>query len=233
MNRLLLLLTARPGADRDQVHRAVSDAAIALKGAEVETRVGVRLVDDPLPAMAKATARSLTSIDGVIELTAAGDGDIDVLIGHADGLGDELGVVFDLTDSSALAGVVHTITSGGGDVLLALGTYRLPTITPEQMHHHWLHVHAPLALSMMPEGAEATFGYQQFHADVEASELAAKRVGLAGPYLDGVLQVASPEPSTFLSVAAEPEFARRIYEDEQNFALQEGMRGAFLGTWTP
>lgn len=235
MTRLLLLLTARPGTDRDQVRDVVEKAAasVAAGVSGGQMRVGLQLEQDPLPAMAKATARSLTSVGGVIELTDTGNGDPDRLIAAAQGVGDVLENAFDLSDSSALVGEVHTITTGDGDVLLVLGTSRLPTITPEQMHHHWLHVHAPLALSMMPEGAGATFRYQQLHSDAEASELAAERLGFSGPYLDGVLEVSSPEPSTFLSIAAQPEFARRIYEDEQKFALQEGMRGAFLQTWTP
>lgn len=236
MTRLLLLLTACAGTDCEQIRAAMETAAASLTrtGPDVQVRVGMQLDDDPLPAMATATSRSLTSTSGVIELTASGQADADDLIAAAEAVGGgALEDAFDPAQSSALIGQVHTITSGDGDVLLVLGTNRLPTITPEQMQHHWLHVHAPLALSMMPEGADTTFRYQQFHGDADASELAAKRLGLTGPYLDGVLEVSSPEPSTFLSIAAEPGFAARIYEDEQKFALQEGMRGAFLQTWTP
>ena len=89
-------------------------------------------------------------------------------------------------------------------------------------------MHAPLALSLMPTGAAERIGYQQLHGDGAATRRAAEAAGVGHGELDGVLQVLCVRPEDFLEVAFEPSFAKKIADDEKNFAEQTGMRGGFV-----
>jgi hypothetical protein len=137
--------------------------------------------------------------------------------------------VIDAPRSTAVLGTAHAVTPlESGSLQLALAARRIATITQRQLHEHWLGIHAPLALSMMPAGVTERIGYQQLHGETAANARAAESAGLPSVDIDGLLQVHMEAPEDFLSVATEPNFAKAIYEDELNFADQSELRGAFV-----
>ena len=230
MRRLVLLLAASEGAASlgDRVKEYVASVAPRAAAAGADVRGGHQIESDPLAALAEATGRNVAPLNALVEVTAADLGD-DALAAIVDGAAAALADVIDPRRSTAVLGEVHKLTSHGPGVLeLALAARRISSLTPDGFNDYWLNTHAPLALSLMPPGSTDRFGYQQLHADAKANQLAAEAAGVAFGDYDGLLQVHMTAPEDFLSVAAEPSFAQKIYEDELNFADQGELRGAFL-----
>lgn len=236
MRRLVLLLAARePGAP--DLEKAVGGYAADIAGAAEAlgalVRSGVQLDGDPLVAVAEATGRAVAPLHALVEITSASPTDVQVLderlAALVSGAASTLVDVVDPQRCTAVLGSVHAVTSlESGSLELALAARRIATISQGDLHHHWLHIHAPLALSMMPAGAADRVGYQQLHGETAANARAAESAGFPFVDVDGLLQVQMEKPEDFLSFAAEPRFAAAIYEDELNFADQSELRGAFL-----
>jgi hypothetical protein len=233
MRRLVMLLAARePGGPT--LEKAVTGYAADL-GERAEAvgaivRAGVQLDGDPLAAAAKTIGRAVAPLHALVEISSPSDEAVDAqLIGLVAGAAAVLGDVVDAARSTAVLGTVHAVTQlESGSLQLAVAARRIATISQRQLHEHWLGIHAPLALSMMPPGATDRIGYQQLHGETEANAEAAEAAGFPSIDIDGLLQVHMEAPEDFLSVATEPNFAKAIYEDELNFADQSELRGAFL-----
>ena len=193
-------------------------------------RAGVQLDGDPLAAAAEGIGQAVAARHAIVEITSPSDEAVDAqLIGLVAGAAGALGDVIDAARSTAVLGTADAVTAlESGSVELALAARRIATITQRQLHEHWLGIHAPLALSMMPPGATDKIGYQQLHGETAANAAAAESAGFPSIDIDGLLQVHMEAPEDFLSVATEPNFAKAIYEDELNFADQSELRGAFL-----
>ena len=228
--RVVLLLAAGRDVRTDDAGATLRSIVDALSGRSerrgVQVRVGTRIPNDPLGAVAEATGRSLAPVNTIVQVTGTSD---EALLDVISGFADRCGGAFDRERSVAALGTVRRVTEGvTGPVMLALAARRRPTLTHADFHQYWIGKHAPLALSLMPPDAAARIGYEQLHADEAPSAHAAEAAGIAAGGYAGVLQVLCRAPEDFLSIAAEPSFAAKIAEDEQNFAEQSDMRGAFL-----
>ncbi|MHB8669235.1 MAG: EthD domain-containing protein [Acidimicrobiales bacterium] len=233
MRKLVLLLVGHPGRGPDEVECAVGQYVEGLadeaSAVGLSLRVGSPLHPDPLRVAAETTGRSVTPVDALVEVSACDDWADAALISLVTGSGEALHGVVDATKSAVVLGSVRLVTERGpAPIQLALAAQRLGSLTQVAFHDYWLHAHAPLALALMPEGAREQIGYRQLHASAEATGRAAEATGVAVSRYDGLLQVEMSDPEDFLSFAAEPTFAQRIYEDEHNFADQSEMRGGFL-----
>jgi len=231
--RAVILLTARGEATPGDI-----DAELAARGASLRARVGDgslrlrlgrQIPGDPLAAVAKATGRNVMPAAAVVEITGPPGTPDDLLLRVVEGVSGWSDRAFDRRASAAALGWVRRITSGpSGPILLALGAQRLEGLSQADFHEYWAGSHAPLALSLMPPGAPERIGYAQLHGDRESTVRAVEAAGVGIGDLDGVLQVLCRTPEDFLSIAAEPAFAAKIYQDERNFADQSVMRGGFL-----
>ena len=231
--RVVLLLATFPQATPKQVRAELTGRTAPIRarmtGDALQLVTATRLVDDPLGAAGQASGRDIRPLGALIEITGSPDTPEEDLLRPLKGFGNWFGGVFDTVQSAVAVGAVRRITRGPeGPVILTLATRKLPRLDNPQFHEYWAGTHAPLALSLMPPGAAERIAYQQLHADEDASSRAAEITGVGIGDYAGILQVRSAKTGDFLDVAAEPSFAKKIYDDELNFVEQRGMFGSFL-----
>jgi len=224
---LLLLATKDTPGFEAAVRERAGDLEHAADDAMADLRVAVRIDNDPMAAA--AGGRTVAALHAIVEATVSDDADDDALVGLAKTVGDALRGVVDWQRSAVALGTLHTVLPAASDELvLVLAAHRLPTLSQAEFGDYWLNCHAALALSLLDHDAQALMGYEQLHTDESASAAAAAAAGAATSSYDGVLEVGLAAIE-HLPHATNPEFAKAIADDEQNFADQSAvMCGAFL-----
>jgi hypothetical protein len=96
------------------------------------------------------------------------------------------------------------------------------------MREWWLYHHAPLAMSLTV--ARAPHGYDQLHVDPETSRKAADAAGFPYVPYDMADSLYISDLGKFVSGTADPEIAKKLYEDEVGFLDHTSWRGAFTDT---
>jgi len=226
----MLLVTEAP----DALEASLRDHEAALReiagSAGAKLRLAVRLDDDPLAAEAGGDTRAIRPLHGLVELTVDGD-DAAPLLDVVAALTAALGDAADWSASAVSIGVVHQVVPPGDDtLLLTLAATRLPTIDRKGFHDYWLEQHAALAMSLLDDEQKAKMGYEQVHADEEATTAATALAGTAPATYDGILEC-SLAAITDLPHLTVPGFADAIVKDEEHFVDHTAvMFGSFLRT---
>jgi hypothetical protein len=214
--RAVLLLFGRAGAyDDGSFERTLVGAAGELRG-RVErkggtVRVGTRLPDDPLAAIARE--RELRLLDGAVEVTLPDPSDTSGVTSALDGFA---GMVRDTTDTDAsivVAGTCHLVRAGTGPVMLASTGLRREGVSRAEHSEWWLHVHGPMSMRLVPE----SLGYQQLHGDPDASRAAATAAGLGGPPMDFAETAYFESVDGLTGPMSDPDIGRELVEDEAGF----------------
>lgn len=93
------------------------------------------------------------------------------------------------------------------------------------MRYWWLYHHGPLGISLTV--ARAPHGYDQLHVDLGMSRKAASTAGFPYVPYDMADSLYISDLDEFVRGTADPEIARRLYEDEVGFLDHTSWRGAF------
>lgn len=234
MQRLLMLLaTNEPAALEGQLRAHESVMARIAASAGAQLRLAIQLEDDPMSAEAARGTRVIVHPRGLVELTVEGD-DPEPMLGVARRIATELRHAVDWPASAVSVGAVNEVLPAASDaILLTLAAKRLPSIDHATFARYWLDTHATLAMSMLSGEQKAKMGYQQIHADEDASARAAVLAGARRTSYDGVLQCALATLGDLPHLTV-PGFAAVIAKDEENFAdSSAAMLGAFMRTLSP
>ncbi len=227
----MLLVTEAPHALEGSLRGHEAALREIAESAGAKLRLAVRLDDDPLAAEAGGETRAIRPLHGLVELTVDGD-DAAPLLDVVAALTAELGDAADWSASAVSIGAVHQVVPPGDDtLLLTLAATRLPTLDRKGFHDYWLEQHAALAMSLLDdEQQKAKMGYEQVHADEEATAAATALAGTALAPYDGILEC-SLAAITDLPHLTVPGFADAIVKDEENFVDHTAeMFGSFLRT---
>ena len=229
MQRLLMLLATDEPATLERelpVHELALARIAASAGAQL--RLAVQLERDPMSA--GGGTRAIVQPRGLVELTVEGD-DPEPMLSVVREIATELHRAVDWPASAVLVGTVNEVLPAASDaILLTLAANRLPSIDRTTFARYWLHTHAALAMSMLSTAQKAKMGYQQIHANADASVRATDLAGAKRTSYDGVLQCALARV-TDLPHLTVPGFAEVIAKDEENFADPSAtMLGAFMRT---
>ena len=176
----MLLVTEAPHALEGSLRGHEAALREIAESAGAKLRLAVRLDDDPLAAEAGGETRAIRPLHGLVELTVDGD-DAAPLLDVVAALTAELGDAADWSASAVSIGAVHQVVPPGDDtLLLTLAATRLPTLDRKGFHDYWLEQHAALAMSLLDdEQQKAKMGYEQVHADEEATAAATALAGTA------------------------------------------------------
>ena len=229
MQRLLMLLkTNAPAALESELraHEPALQRIAASAGARL--RLAIQMEGDPLSVDA-GSGRVILQPNGLVELTADGD-DAEPLLRVVREIATELRNAVDWPASAVSVGTVNQVLPAVSDViLLTLAASRLPSITRATFTKYWLNTHAALAMSMLNDAQKNQMGYQQLHANEDASARATDLAGAKRTSYDGVLQCALARVIDLPHLTV-PGFAEAIAKDEKNFADPAAMLGAFMRT---
>ncbi len=234
MQRLLMLLaTDEPAALEGELRAHESALARIGASAGAQLRLAIQLEGDPMSAEAARGARVIVPPRGLVELTVEGD-DPEPMLSVAREIVNELQNAVDWPASAVSVGVVNQVLPTASDViLLTLAASRLPSIDLPTFAKYWLHTHATLAMSMLSDEQKAKMGYQQIHANEDASARATDLAGAKRTSYDGVLQCALAKVADLPHLTV-PGFAAVIAKDEENFTNPSAaMLGAFMRTLQP
>ncbi len=222
--RATLLVFGHEGAHGDgSLERDLVAAAADLRGrlgAGGTVRVGVRLDDDPLAAIAASATSACSTARW--RWTRPDVADLDGLIAALDGVGPAIAASVDLGASAAVAGTCHLVRAATGSVMLASAGRRRADVTRDAHSDWWLNHHGPMSMRLVP----LSLGYQQLHADPDASRAAAKTAGV------GVCDYDFGETAYFEAVESligpmsDPEIGRELAEDEARFIDHTSMIAA-------
>jgi EthD domain len=226
--RLLALLSKRSDGARELPNRlAMRRSRLAARfGKEAEILLGVRRADDPFSKI--GGDRKIDSADAILQASWPEDGSALQRIDTLDGLSEELRDDFDIGQSALAVGTAYLMVERKGDVFCAFLGRRDPRVTLQEMREWWLHHHAPLAISLTV--ARAPHGYDQLHVDPEMSRRAAQAAGFPYVAYDMADSLYISNLGEFVSGTADPEIARRLYEDEVGFLDHTSWCGAFTDT---
>ncbi len=225
----MLLKTNAPAALESELrmHELALQRIAASAGAQL--RLAIQLEGDPLSADAASSGRVILQPSGLVELTVEGD-DPEPMLRVVREIATELRNAVDWPASAVSVGAVNQVLPAVSDViLLTLAASRLPSITRATFAKYWLNTHAALAMSMLNDAQKNKMGYQQIHANEDASVRATDLAGAKRTSYDGVLQCALAKV-TDLPHLTVPGFAEAIAKDEKNFADPAAMLGAFMRT---
>jgi hypothetical protein len=229
----MLLATDDPTALESalRTHESALTRIAASVGAHL--RLAVQLEGDPMSAEAARGTRVIVQPRGLVELSVEGD-DPEPMLGVVREIVTELRNVVDWPASAVSVGTVRQVLPTASDaILLTLAASRSPSIDHATFADYWLNTHATLAMSMLGNEQKAKMGYQQIHANEEASARAADLAGAKRTSYDGVLQCALARVSDLPHLTV-PGFAKVIAKDEENFTdPSAAMLGAFMRTLAP
>jgi EthD domain len=231
MQRLLMLLADDEPASLEGELRAHESALARIaESAGARLRLAVQLERDPMSAEAARGTRVIAQPRGLVELTVEG-ADPEPLLGVVREIATELRNAVDWPASVVSVGTVNQVLPAASDeILLTLAAIRLPSIDRATFAKYWLDTHAALAMSMLSDEQKAKMGYQQIHANEDASARATVLAGAKHTSYDGVLQCALAKV-TDLPHLTVPGFAEVIAKDEQNFTdPSAAMLGSFMRT---
>ena len=164
----MLLKTNAPAALESELraHEPALQRIAASAGARL--RLAIQMEGDPLSVDA-GSGRVILQPNGLVELTADGD-DAEPLLRVVREIATELRNAVDWPASAVSVGTVNQVLPAVSDViLLTLAASRLPSITRATFTKYWLNTHAALAMSMLNDAQKNQMGYQQLHANEDAS----------------------------------------------------------------
>jgi hypothetical protein len=172
-----------------------------------------RLANDPTRQVAHGDemAAAEPPFDAVFEVGAE-DADLAVIAAAVKDVAGRLGEWVDPSRSAAIAGTEHVIVPGNQPLELVFALRRLPTLTSQQFHDHWLNEHAEIARRV-----PGLRGYRQFHAEAAASADAAASAGLAGCDFEGTAEGFFENRDAFLQTMAQPAVTADALADERTF----------------
>jgi EthD domain len=223
--RLMALLSKRAGDDGEFARQlARRRPALATRfGPEAQLLLGVRRADDPFSMV--GGDRKIDSADAILQASWPGDSPMPALLNTLDGLADDLRDVVDIDGSALAVGTAYLMVEREGEVFCAFLGRRDPRVTLQEMRDWWLYHHGPLGISLTV--ARAPHGYDQLHVDPGMSQKAAGTA--AFPYVpyDMADSLYISDLDEFVRGTADPEIARRLYEDEVGFLDHTSWRGAF------
>ena len=198
MQRLLMLLADDEPASLEGELRAHESALARIAAsAGARLRLAVQLERDPMSAEAARGTRVIAQPRGLVELTVEG-ADPEPLLGVVREIATELRNAVDWPASVVSVGTVNQVLPAASDeILLTLAAIRLPSIDRATFAKYWLDTHAALAMSMLSDEQKAKMGYQQIHANEDASTRATVLAGAKRTSYDGVLQCALARSPTF------------------------------------
>jgi hypothetical protein len=130
----------------------------------------------------------------------------------------------DTASSAAIAGIAHDITSGTERSRLVFSLRRRSDLTRAEFHDYWFNRHAA-----GPRERGQPSGYDQLHADEEASAAAAQAAGLAVSDHDGVALFKCAEFESKARAFHHPATLEAL-EDERRFIDHQRSE---LGTYLP
>jgi hypothetical protein len=209
LNRVLLLVTARDGAQTAQLVEPLrAGAEQALKALDVEGSESRLLV--PLPAAdtggdeygrilrdGLSNGVQLGGFDAAVELTLPGRGRLPSLVGCLEEIRQCAGDAIDRSRSAAVAGTDVVILEGEGPVRLIYGMRRKSGTSHAEFCRYWEKRHT--SVTRITPGVA---GYRQLHADPDASKRAAEAAGVGLHDIDGVALHWYPSVHDFASVVA-------------------------------
>jgi hypothetical protein len=215
MTTVLLLLAG----DADEMVDGLSSGP-ELSAGQSRSWIGRRAADDP---MAHTAYGSRWPFDVVANLelpsTPGDDGGVATVV-------DRLGDSVDRARSTVIVGTTHPIIEGRTDVALVYVIHRVASLSVAEYQHHWRDVHGPLAKELVP-----TRGYEQAHADPQATAELAAALGLRDEGLDGAATCFFDTRDDFAAMLAARESSldmNRIYEDELRFIDHGRSLGALV-----
>ena len=221
--RVVLLVFGHDGAASGTLGRDLEAAATSVRELlETEhgtVRVGLRLDDDPLAAIARE--RNLRMLDGAVEVTVPDVARLDALVEALDGFGASTSSI-DVDASIAVAGTAHLVRGDVGPVMLASAGRRAAGVSRAAHSRWWLEVHGPMSMRLVP----GSRGYQQLHGDPAASEAAAGRAGLRGPMMDFAETAYFDALEHFTGPMSDPAVGQELVEDEAAFIDHSSMVAA-------
>jgi len=227
---LMLLATDKPVALEGELRAHESVLARIAASVDAQLRLAVQLERDPMSAEAARSARVIVQPRGLVELTVEGNDPEPMLVVVRE-IVTELRNAVDWRASTVSVGAVNQILPTASDViLLTLAAIRSPSMDRATFARYWLETHAALAMSMLGNEHKAKLGYQQIHANEDASARATDLAGAKRTSYDGVLQCALAEIGDLPHLTV-PGFAEVIAKDEENFTdPSAAMLGAFMRT---
>jgi hypothetical protein len=226
--RLLALLSRASDDARELPKRlAMRRSRLATRfGKEAEILLGVRRADDPFSRI--GGDRKIESADAILQVSWP---EVSTALRRSDtldGLSQELSDDFDIAQSALAVGTAYLMVERKGEVFCAFLGRRDPKVTLREMREWWLYHHAPLAMSLTV--ARAPHGYDQLHVDPETSRKAADAAGFPYVPYDMADSLYISDLGKFVSGTADPEIAKKLYEDEVGFLDHTSWRGAFTDT---
>ncbi len=210
--RVVLLVFRRGDAVDDSFEHALVGAADDIRARLTDddgtVRVGVRLADDPLAAIARE--RNLRLLDGAVEATLPSPDRVGDVVAALEGFAVTVESTVDAGASIVVAGLCHLVRADTGPVMLASTGRRRRGVSREEHSRWWLHEHGPMSMRLVPESR----GYQQLHGDPDASRAAAASAGVGGPSMDFAETAYFDSIDAFTAPMADPEVGRELVEDE-------------------
>lgn len=211
--RLVAMITAAHGIDRDGIAAAVNEAAGRLS-ARLDGRAAVRGAvlndDNPLDDLTGDRADS-TADDAVIEITLREGEDLESLLAVARALPGDLNGVADAARSTLIGGFAYLVIAGDADIFVALAARRDPNISVEAMRRWWLEQHAELAKKII---RPQSVGYEQLHVERDFSRQACEAAGFAFEPFDLFDSINYHALADFVAAVGNPEIQKTLLEDE-------------------
>ena len=161
--------------------------------ADARLRLAVQLEGDPMSAEAAGDARTVVPLRGLVELTVDGD-DPAPLLGIVER--SRRGARTSSTGRRRRSRSVWSTKCCPPVGRDPAHTRCQPTaqIDRKEFHDYWLDVHASLAMSMLDDEKKSKMGYEQVHADENASATRHSSSPVRKPTsFDGVLQCSLAE----------------------------------------
>jgi hypothetical protein len=192
-SRVLLLITARQGVRTSELADALRSGAkralhaLQIDGSDCRVLLPIReseqgasdysqLLEDGLGNGVK-----LGGVDAVLQVTAPGRARLPALISCLAEVRESAGPVIDSALSAAVAGTDVMIVKGTGPVELVYGMRRNPNTSHQAFCRYWKEQYTGVA-----RFAPGLAGYDQLHANPQASKSAAAAAGVAIHDIDGV-----------------------------------------------
>lgn len=224
--KILLLVAAPAGTDQDDLLsalRAEGQRLLGDLGPSARAQVSGVVPPRPHAALEEGTyelvlQRGLSNgvllggFDAVLDLTVAGGAPAD-LGSRLATVVETLGPRIDRARSAVVAGKVHVMLDGTGDIQLYYCMRRLAEVSATTFSQYWREQHAQVGL-VTPGLA----GYDQLHADEPESSALARAAGVGVADFDGVALEWFAVMDDFIKAAGSPpSHAVKAKASEGNF----------------
>ena len=225
LTRIMLSLSIAAGISREQLKQGLTHHRTALEqrfGKDAEMMISIQQENDPFTMI--TGARKIESAAAIMQISYPDNWPEADIANRLKGLANSLAEVIDTSTSALVFGRAYLLLEVQGNAFCGFIGRRDPGKTVDEMRNWWLHHHAPYAQSLT---GYANHGYDQLHVDREASQRLCAASGFPYTPYDMADCLDLPNQAEFLSATADPEIARKLYEDEVGFLDHSSWRGAF------